>query len=95
MDGRGIHDANLTLTAKDTFVEFPAAVKTTSSLDLKLVSRDDGLLLQGQVEVQEGYYEASVDLFSGSPNLGFAPSGTPDACNPNFIRLGDCHEAAG
>ena len=76
----GIRDANIFLKGKDTFAEFPAAVKTTSSLDLKLVSRGDGLLLEGQVEVQEGYYETSADLFSRSAtDVGLAP---PDSQAP-------------
>ena len=76
----GIRDANLFLTAKDAFLEFPTAVKTTSSVDLKLLSRNNELVLQGQVDVQEGYYESSIDLFSKSPqglDLGPVEAVTP------------------
>ena len=41
----GINDANLFLSGKDTFVEYPISVKTISTVDVKLVSRQDGLVL--------------------------------------------------
>ena len=65
----GIRDANLFLTGKDTFVEYPPSVKTISTLDLKLISRQDGLTLQGKVDIQEGYYESSLDAFKSEASI--------------------------
>src|SRR5215469_10399492 len=62
----GIHDANLFLKGKDAFADYPATVKTTSSLDVRLVSRQDRLVLEGRIEVQEGFHESTLDLFSSS-----------------------------
>ena len=67
----GLHDVNLFLTAKDTFAEYPASVKTVSSLDLKFVSRQDRLVLEGQIAIQEGFHESTLDLFRSGPNLNF------------------------
>jgi outer membrane protein assembly complex protein YaeT len=81
-----IVDANLSLRGKDTFLEYPAGVKTTSSLDLKLVSREDQLALTGQIEVQEGYYDASLQLFGSSE--GSSPTLPAAAEQPsNPLRL--------
>ena len=66
---KGIQGSNLFLTGKDIFLEFPASMKTTSSLDLKLLSRKEGLALEGRVEVQEGYYESPLESFSKSERL--------------------------
>ena len=84
----GIRDANLFLKAKDVFEEYPAALKTTSSLDVKLVSRKNQLVLEGQIEVQEGFYESPFEAFSRTPagldsiapasvETGGAPSKSP------------------
>jgi outer membrane protein assembly complex protein YaeT len=62
----GIHDANLFLKGKDAFADYPATVKTTSSLDVRLVSRRDRLVLEGRIEIQEGFHESTLDLFSSS-----------------------------
>jgi outer membrane protein assembly complex protein YaeT len=61
---QGIGDSSLFLTGKNIFLEFPASLKTTSSLDLKLVNRKGALTLEGKVDVQEGYYESPLDVFS-------------------------------
>jgi outer membrane protein assembly complex protein YaeT len=67
LGGGGIRDANLFLKAKDVFAEIPGGLKTNSSLDLKLVSKKDGLALEGQIEVQEGFFESPLDALSRSP----------------------------
>jgi outer membrane protein assembly complex protein YaeT len=78
-----IVDANLSLSGKDTFLEYPAGVKTTSSLDLKLVSREDRIVLGGKIEIQEGYYDASLEIFGSSertnPNLPATAKAPPNA----------------
>ena len=62
----GLRDVNLFLKGKDVYAEYPASVKTTSSVDVKLVSKEEGLALTGQIEIQEGYHESAIDLFSSS-----------------------------
>ena len=36
-------------------------MKTTSSVDVKLVSRKNGLALQGRIEIQEGFFESPLE----------------------------------
>src|SRR5204863_925917 len=71
----GLRDANLFLTGKDTFLEYPVSVKTISTVDVKLVSRPQGLQLQGKVDIQEGFYEASLDAFKSNPSFDPVPEG--------------------
>ncbi len=54
---------DLSLSGKNIFLEYPAGVKTTSSLELKLRSREGRAVLEGQIEIQEGYYEATLESF--------------------------------
>ena len=68
-------DANLFVKGKDIFVEYPAGLKTTSSLDLKLASKEKRLVLGGQIEVQEGYYDAD-ELFKSNRSLSSVSTGT-------------------
>ncbi|HTS66552.1 MAG TPA: translocation/assembly module TamB domain-containing protein [Candidatus Acidoferrales bacterium] len=63
----GIRNANLFLKGKDIFEEFPTGLKTTSSVDAKLVSRKEQLVLEGQIEVQEGFFESPLDALARSP----------------------------
>jgi outer membrane protein assembly complex protein YaeT len=78
-----IVDVNLSLSGKDTFLEYPAGVKTTSSLDLKLVSRENRLVLQGNIEIEEGYYDTSLEIFGSDepskPNLPATAKASPNA----------------
>jgi autotransporter translocation and assembly factor TamB len=67
LGGGTIRDANLFLKGKDIFAEIPAGLKTNNSIDAKLVSRRDRLVLEGQIEVQEGFFESALDALSGSP----------------------------
>ena len=96
LSAKGIRDASLFLTGKDIFLEFPTSMKTTSSLDLKLVSRQGGLVLEGQVDVQEGYYESPLDVFSRSERLvEYRPgdrAGFRDS--PGCARYSGDHEAS-
>jgi outer membrane protein assembly complex protein YaeT len=62
----GPRDVNLFLKAKDVFSNYPLSIKTTSNVDARLVSRENRLVLEGQIEVQEGFLESSLDLFSSS-----------------------------
>jgi outer membrane protein assembly complex protein YaeT len=66
LGGGGIR-ADLFLNGKDVFAEIPAGLKTNNSLDLKLVSQKDQLVLEGRIEVQEGFFESPLDLLSRSP----------------------------
>jgi outer membrane protein assembly complex protein YaeT len=63
----GIRDANVFLKGKDIFAEIPAGMKTTNSVDVKLVSRKDGLALEGRIEIQEGSFESPLETLSRSP----------------------------
>jgi outer membrane protein assembly complex protein YaeT len=63
----GIRDANVFLKGEDIFAEIPAGLKTSNSVDLKLASQEHGLVLQGQIEVQEGSFESPFDALSRSP----------------------------
>jgi outer membrane protein assembly complex protein YaeT len=67
LDGGGIRDADISLEGKDVFAEIPAGLKTNNSLDVKLVSQKDRLVLEGQIEVQEGFFESALDALSRSP----------------------------
>ncbi len=70
----GLHDVNLFLKGKDTFMDYPFSIKTTSNVDAKLVSRGSQLMLEGHVDVEEGFYESAMDLFSksgGRVDIGF------------------------
>ena len=62
----GIHDANVFLKGEDIFAEIPAGLKTTNSVDLRLVSEEDQLVLEGQIEVEEGFLESPLDFLSRS-----------------------------
>jgi outer membrane protein assembly complex protein YaeT len=63
----GIRSANLFLKGKDVFAEIPAGLKTNNSLDIKLVSHKDRLRLEGQIDVQDGFFESPLDLLSRPP----------------------------
>ena len=71
--------ADLALSAKNIFLEYPAGVKTTSSLDLKLRSWDGLPVLEGQVEIQEGYYDATLESFGSKGGTTRSWSQSPDA----------------
>ena len=75
----GLRDVNLFLKGQNTFTEFPASVKTTSALDMQFVSDGDRLVLKGQIEVQDGYIDSAIDLFSRRENmLDIGPEGPPE-----------------
>ncbi len=52
----GLHDVNLFMKGKDTFMDYPFSIKTTSNLDDE-APRPGGksLVLAGQIDVQEGF----------------------------------------
>ena len=75
----GLHDVGLYLKGKDVYAEYPASVKTTSSVDVKLESKEEGLALTGAIEIQEGYHESAIDLFSRSGQTFMAPVEGPPA----------------
>jgi outer membrane protein assembly complex protein YaeT len=68
LGGGGIRTANLFLKGRDVFAQIPTGLKTINSMDVKLASRGERLILEGQIEVQEGFFEAALDLRSLSPN---------------------------
>ncbi len=61
--------SSLHISARDVFLEYPAGVKTTSSLGLKLVLRDNRPTLEGHIEIQDGYWDAPFEIFGSSQNL--------------------------
>jgi outer membrane protein assembly complex protein YaeT len=63
----GVRRVDLFITGKNIAAEYPAAMKTVSSVSLKLASRKQGLILEGNIDVQEGYYDSYFDLFSRAP----------------------------
>lgn len=78
VDARGLRDVNFSMTAKDTLMELPSFVKTSSSLNLKLVSRANDVVLTGEIEVQDGTVEKALDIFSQSDGeVRSAPAATP------------------
>ena len=68
--------SSLQLSARDVFLEYPAGVKTTSSLGLKLALRDNRPTLEGHIEIQDGYWDAPFELFGSSQNLNQTSVGT-------------------
>ncbi len=72
-------DGNLSLTGKNVFLEYPAGVKTTSSLDLKLLARQGRPVLEGQVEIQEGFYDANLESFGSRAGTTQSGSNRADA----------------
>jgi len=89
VSAEGLRDVNLFLKGKDVFTEFPASVKTTSALDVKFVSKQNRLVLGGQIEVQEGYYDSAIDIFSRSnQTLGAGLEPAPGATsNPVALDI--------
>ena len=85
LGGGGIRDANVFLKGKDVFAEIPAGLKTNNSIDVKLVSQKDRLVLEGRIEVQEGFFESPLNALSRSPegleDTGLATVGTPSAAS--------------
>src|SRR5204863_5888559 len=69
LQGRNIVESSLTISSKDTFLEYPAGVKTTSSLELKLLARENRLILEGQIGIQEGYYDSALQLFGSGQGM--------------------------
>jgi outer membrane protein assembly complex protein YaeT len=67
LDRGGIHDVDIFLKGKDVFAEIPAGLKTSNTVDLKLESQEHGLVLRGQIEVEEGFFESPFQALSGSP----------------------------
>jgi outer membrane protein assembly complex protein YaeT len=67
LGGGGIRDANVFLNGKDIFAEIPAGLKTNNNVDVRLVSQKDQLVLEGRIEVQEGFFESPLDLLTRSP----------------------------
>lgn len=68
LNGGRIHTADVFLKGDDIFAEIPQGLKTINSLDVKVVSQGDRLVLEGQIYVQDGVFEATLDLLSGSSN---------------------------
>ena len=68
--------SSLQVSARDVFLEYPAGVKTTSSLGLKLVLRDNRPTLEGHIEIQDGYWDAPFEIFGSSQNLNQTSVGT-------------------
>ena len=68
--------SSLQVSAKDVYLEYPAGLKTTSSLALKLALRNNRPALEGQVEIQDGYWDAPLELFGSSQNLEETNMGT-------------------
>ncbi len=61
--------STLQVRAADVFLEYPAGVKTTSVLDLKLALRDNRPLVQGSVEIQDGFWDAPFETFGSRQAL--------------------------
>lgn len=61
--------SSLQLSAKDVFLEYPAGVKTTSSVGLKLILRDNRPTLEGQIEIHDGYWDAPFETFGSGQKL--------------------------
>ncbi len=57
---------DVSLAGENVSIEYPAGLKTSSRFALKLVSRNNKTAIEGSIDVQEGYYDAAFDLFSGS-----------------------------
>ena len=68
--------SSLQVSARDVFLEYPAGMKTTSSLGLKLVLRDNRPTLEGQIEIQDGYWDAAFEIFGSSQKLNQTSVGT-------------------
>ena len=73
-------NSSLQISARDVLLEYPAGVKTTSSLGLKFVLRDNRPTLEGHIEIQDGYWDAPFELFGSSQNLDQTDVGTQAAC---------------
>jgi outer membrane protein assembly complex protein YaeT len=87
-DGK-IQDSDLTLTAEDLYLDFPAGLKTISDLTLKLKNVGQNLALRGTVLVKEGGFTDDLNFDKGILADATAPRPleTTEARNPLLESL--------